>query len=331
MSVCAISKLKKVGLALGAAPYGTFTANTAAFTRGLIVSSFECNPVQDVQPIEEVRGTLGISRVTKGIITYAPKLSFPLDAGDGYGAHVGDFLASVYGQDTGSVDGAFFKHKFTLKESCDVPWFNIVSDKDAVTKQVVGFVPGSVKFTIGAKETQIPVDVEGIAQKEMDGYGTTSLAYSDEPIMSGTMITELDFGGASATNIESIEVTVMREQEAMNFLTQSSRSIGSVVSGKSFSINFTANGLVFDDETERNKFINVTNTNLTMTLTDSIGNYVKFYFPQLNYQTFDGPSLTAGDLLRVAFTGLVTGTASAHYIEIRNKYGYNYGTGAAIV
>ena len=320
-----ISRLCNVGIKLGGTSYG---ALPTSYSRGLLVKSFDANPGSEVAPVPEVRGKLATMRVTIPPVSYAPKLNFALDVGDPLSAGIGDFLASVYGKETGTKDGSNYKHKFQLKNTGQPPWLNIWSDKDAVPKQVVGFRVGSLKMVIDAKQGLIPVDVTGMAKDESN-LASQSLAFSDEALLTPHMATILKLGGASVETFESIELTLIREQEGLNFV-GSSRTIGDAVSGKSFAFEIVLNGLNFADETERAKFKAVGTSSFELKLIDPAGNYLHCVAPQINYKSFEGPGINDADLLRLSIAAFVTGDEANHYIELQNLYTRTYDTDTLI-
>lgn len=325
-----ISRLKKVGLALGSSTYGTVSSS---FTRGLLVKDFSCSPAQDIKAIPELRGTLDTVRVTKGPITYSAKTSFALDVADATSAGIGDFLGSIYGTDTGTlVAGSpnLYKHKFSLAQTGNPSWLNIWTDKDATSKQYTGFMPASLKVNFSAKEATISCEADGILQTESTLASDQSLIFSDEPLLTPQGITVLKLGGSSVTTFESIDINLKREQEPIQFL-GSSRVIGELVSGKAFSIELSLNGLKFANETERAKFLAVGATSFELKVLDANSNYLHFVFPEIYYTTFEGPELNDTDVLRISMAAIVTGDSDNHYIELQNTYSKGYDDGIVIV
>lgn len=321
-----ISKLKQVGVALGSGAYGTASGS---FTRGLLVSNLSSNPGQTVEPVPEVRGTLETIRTTKGPIERPLSLAFPLDVGDASSGSVGDFLGSVYGSETPTnVGGGLYKHKFLLGNTGNPSWLNLWTDKDKTSRQIRGFMPGSVKFTVNAAEGQIPVEVEGLAQTEGD-LGAQTLAFADEPIIVPSEATVMKIGGSTVNEVESAEITVMREQEGIMVI-KNQRFINELVSGKNFAIALLINGINFTDETERAKFIASNTSSFELKLVDGNSNYIHFQFPETYYQTFEGPDISGEDVLRISAAMIVTGDDANHFIELQNEYNKRYDTGATI-
>ncbi|MEO0205870.1 MAG: phage tail tube protein, partial [candidate division WOR-3 bacterium] len=239
---------------------------------------------------------------------------------------IGDFLASIYGDETGSIpESGKYLHVFSLLESAFPPWFNLWSDKDAVSKQVVGFRCGSLKFTIDGKEGQIPVEVEGISKSESN-LSSQTLTFSDKQIVIPSNATTVKLGG-STVDLESIEITIEREQEGINTV-GTSRDISTLISGKTFKISFALSGLAFSNETERTKFKNVGSSSLELKIEDDAGWYLHFDFPEIYYTAFEGPSISDTDVLRVSLNGMVTG--EDHSISLLNDYQYKYTDGTLI-
>lgn len=320
-------KLQAVALALNSSTIGSLTT---AFTRALLVSEFIANQEQKVEPVPEVRGSLAVRRVTKGIVDYKPKMKFALDSGDADSAGIGDFLASLIGTEAGSnLTGGFYGHKFTLKESVEPTMFNLYSTKDSVNKQYVGFRAGSLKLSMKASDAVITCEVDGIAKDESDLTAAQTLAYCDEELLTPHMATVFTLGGATIDSVESLDITIKREQEGIHTI-GSTRTIGALASGKQFSIEIAMNGLTFADDTERAKFKAVTSSSFVLKLQDAAGNFIHFYFPAINYTTWDGPSITESDLMRTNAVAIVTGDPANWYIDLKNKYGSRYDTGAAI-
>lgn len=323
MGACA-SKLKKVGVALGSGTYGDASL---AFTRGLLVSDFDANPSQSVEPVGEVRGTLNTIRTTKGPIEHKAKLSFPLDAGDATSASIGDFLASILGAEAGSIVSAKYKHRFTSNDDCEPAWFNIWSDKDATPKQYCGFRASNLKLTFDSKEGVVPCEVEGQFKNESN-LAAQSLVFSAAPLMVPSMIGTLTLGGSAIADLESVEFNIARGMEGINTL-GTSRYINRLNSGKSLLLTLAMNGIAFTTETERAKFLANTSSSFGLKLTDGSSYYLELTFPEMYFQTFEGPSLKGEDVLRVSLAAIVTG--SAWTIDLYNLYPNLYTTGVAIV
>jgi hypothetical protein len=324
-----ISRLKKVGVALGTSTYGT---PTVSFTRGLAVKDFSSDPSQDVKAIPELRATLETRRTSKGPIDHTAKLSFALDVSDLTSAGVGDFLGSIYGKDTGTVVVGVptkYKHKLQLKHTGNPSWLNFWSNKDAVRKQVTGFMPANVKFSINAKEGSIPVEVDGILKDESALDSDQSLVFSDEPLLTAHNASVVKLGGADVTSFETTEIMLKRSQEGLNYI-GTSRKIGELVSGKDFEIALTMGSILFANETERAKFLANTNSSFELKLLDANSNYIHFLFPEIIYSAFEGPALNDTDVLRLNMNALVTGDSANHFIEILNEYNKTYDTGATI-
>jgi hypothetical protein len=322
-----VSKLKKVGVALGT---GTFPAAAASFTRGLYVESFDCSPAQDVKPVGDIRGTLATIRTTRGVIDFKAKLEMPLDCGDGYGAHIGDFLGSLLGNDTGSiVTAGTYKHRLSLNDTAEPSWLNLWTDKDPVVKQYYGFRPGSCKISLAAKDGQIKVSVDGALVATIDGYASQTLTYTNEQILTAHDATVVTLGGASVTSFEKIDIEIKRGQEPQHFV-GSTRNIGALRSGKDFEIILSAESVVFADETELDKFKANTAAAFEIKLVSPSGAYIDFVFGTMQYQKFDGPALKGSDILTQSLAALVTGLSTTFYVDIQNGYGNRYDTGAMI-
>jgi hypothetical protein len=323
-----VSRLHKVGLALGT---GTFPAAASTFTRGLFVESFDCSPAQDVKPIEDLNGSLIKQRVSRGVIDYKAKLEMALDCGDGYGAHIGDFLASLLGQDTGSIIGAgVYKHHLTVKDTAEPSWLNLWTDKDPVVKQYYGFRPGSCKISLVAKDGQIKVAVDGVLVATIDGYGSQSLTYTNEQVLTAHDATVVTLGGATVTSFEQIDIEIKRGQEAQHFI-GNSRNIGALRSGKDMEVNISFQSVVFADEAEKNKFLANTSGSFEIKLVSPSAAFIDFVFGTMYYTKFDGPALKGSDILTQSGAAIEAGLESALYIDIQNGFSYRYDTGATIV
>lgn len=322
-----VSRLKKVGVALGT---GTFPAAAATFTRGLYVESFDCDPAQEVKPVGDIRGTLATIRTTRGVIDFKAKLEMPLDCGDGYGAHIGDFLGSLLGTDTPTnVGGGVYKHRLTLNDTAEPSWLNLWTDKDPVTKQYYGFRPGSAKISLAAKDGQIKVSLDGVLVGTIDGYGSQTLTYTNEQVLTAHDATTVTLAGAAVTSFEKIDIEIKRGQEPQHFI-GSSRNIGALRSGKDFEITLAAESVVFANETEKNNFIANTSAAFELKIVSPSGAYIDFNFGTMQYQKFDGPALKGTDILTQSLAAIVTGLSTTFYVDIQNGYGYRYDTGAVI-
>lgn len=321
-----LSRLSSIGINIGGASIG---ALSASFTRGLAVSSFGVTPKQDVKPVPQVRGDLSTMRVTKGVISYEPALSFPLDTGDADSASIGDFLASVFGLETPTaVGGGIYKHKFTVKNTGTPPWLNLYSNKDAVAKQIVGFMVGQVKISIKANDPVINVEVSGIAKDESDLTGAQTLAFCDSGIITPQMATALTFGGAACT-FEEITLTFTRSQESKKYI-DNTRTVNDIISGKDFTWTIEATGINFANETERAKFKARTSSAFRLTLTDDASNYIDFNASEIYYTSWDDASINDTDVLTIGIAALATGALTGVWVELQNAYAKRYDTGADI-
>jgi hypothetical protein len=141
------------------------------------------------------------------------------------------------------------------------------------------------------------------------------------------MTSVLTLGGSAIADLESVEVNLVREQEAIHTL-GNSRSINRLISGKRFLITLTLGGIAFASETERAKFLADTTSAFEMKILDGSGNYVDFVFPEIVYQTYEGPDIKGEDIERLNIVAIVRGTG--HHIDIVNAYSSNYATGVAI-
>jgi len=321
-----LSQLKKVGINLGGT---TFGALSTSFTRGLLATSFSVTPKQTVERVPEIRGDLSTLRVTKGILSYEPSLTFPLDTGDADSAGLGDFLASLFGTETGATAGAgLYTHTFTVNNTGAPPALNLYSNKDAVAKQIVGFRVGQVKITIKATEPVIQVEVSGIAKDESDLAETQTLAYCNSAIITPQMASALTLGGA-ACNFEDITITITREQESKKYI-DNTRVINDLVSGKTFQVTIEATGVNFANETERAKFKTGTSSSFVLTLTDDVSNYITFNFSEIYYQSWEDPTLNDSNVLTIGLAALATGALTGVWVTIKNAYAKRYDTGADI-
>lgn len=322
-----ISALQQCGVALGVAPYSTAATS---FTRGLIVSSYTANPAtQSVERVPEVRGTLGIPRVTKGPLDYEVSLGFPLDVSTNNAAGLGDFLAALMGTDTGTVAGGVYTHKFTVSESSQPPYLNLYSTKDYVAKQIQGFRPTQIKFSFKSGDGFIPVEVSGKAQTESDLAAAQTLTFPAAPLIVPSNVTAFSVGGVAVTNFDTLDITLKNEQEAFRPLS-SSRNANEIYR-KAWSVEIAMSGLNFPSETQRTAYRDVTPSAFLFTLTDSGGKTLSFVFPETYIPAFEGPNVGDQDLQHINMTMMATGTLANQYVELKNTFTKNYSTGASIV
>lgn len=322
-----ISALQQAGVALGAAPYGTAATS---FARGLIVSSFTSNPAaQSVERVPEVRGTLGINRVTKGPLDYEVSLGFPLDVSTNNAAGLGDFLAALMGTDTGTVAAGVYTHKFTVSESSTPAYLNLYSTKDYVAKQVQGFRPTQIKVSLKSGDGFVPVEVSGKAQTESDLAAAQTLTFPAAPLIVPSNVTAMSVGGLAVTNFDTCDITLKNEQEAFRPLS-SSRNVGEVYR-KAWSVEIALSGLNFASETQRTAYKDVTSSAFLLTLTDSGAKTITFAFPETYITAFEGPNVSDQDMLKINMTMMATGTLANQYVELKNTYTKRYDTGASIV
>jgi hypothetical protein len=261
-----------------------------------------------------------------------------LDCGDTYNCSIGDILAGVLGSENGtSLGGGLYKHKFVLADQVENPAFNMITDKDPVAKQYIGFRPSSLKIALVAKDGEVKVAVEGILKTTQDGYGTsfsncaaTTTVY-EQPLTAHDTTT-LILGGSSAglTEATKMDIEIKNEIEPQHFIGDD-RTIGALRS-KAFETNVTYESVVFSDETEKTKFFANTTGAFRIQLDSAVttGAYINFVFGNLMYTKFDGPSLKDTDILTVSGAATVQGASSTSYVELVNTYPNNYCTGVAI-
>jgi len=325
MSAGCVSTLKKVGVNLGSGDYGDVSSN---FTRGLLVSAFSSNIEQSVEKVSAISGKFGAPRVSKGGLNYNPSLTFPLDLGDNESAGIGDFLACIFGAEVGVAVSSNFLHTFSPENSCTAPWLNLWSDKDIKSKQVTGFKPNSIKITLNSGEGSIQCEVSGIAKSESDLIADQTLVFSTVEMLTPDMTTLLQLGGASATNIDNVEITLTNEIEGFRPLGVS-RDISKAFK-KNIGIEISVSGLAFEDEIERDKWKNVTDTSFALTITDPDTNYLAITLAEAHWNSNEGADINEEDLLKMSGTIFATGDESGWIVALKNKYSKSYVDGSAI-
>lgn len=307
-----ISRLQKVGVALGTSSYGTAAAS---FTRGLLVSSLSVQPKGDPQRVAEVRGDLSTRRVTIPVIDFDATLKFLLDTGDANSAGIGDFLANVLGTDTKTGSNPYV-HTFTRLDSATPSWHNIYSDKDAVNKQYTGFRVSSVKFSIKGDAEQIDVEVAGVVKDESVLADAQTLSFSSAPLIPPSQASTFTIADGAVTNFDQVDITIFREIQRFHPISNSRRI--SAGYSKTFGIDIAMQGLQFAAETERNKFLAVSSSSLNLILTDSASNYLRFNFPEMFYSSWPNESdINDTDLLRFSCAAIVT-DGSAPQVILQN-------------
>jgi hypothetical protein len=307
-----ISRLKKVGLALGSTTYGTASGS---FTRGLLVSSFNIKAKADPERVPEIRGDLSTRRVTKPVQDYDASLKFPLDLGDNASANIGDFLANILGTDTISGSSPY-THTFTRLDSATPSWHNLYSDKDITAKQYTGFRCNSLKFSIKGDASEIEVEAAGIVKDESALAGAQSLVFSGSPLLLPSQASTFQVGGSTVENFDQIDITIFRNFQRFHPV-GNSRVISKAL-GKDFGIDVAMQGLQFASETERDKFKAVTSSAFNLIFTDANNMYLRFNFPEIFYSSWpDESDLNDTDLLRFSCGAIVT-DGSAPSIVLQN-------------
>jgi len=322
-----VSVLQQVGVALGASTYGTAAVS---FTRGLLATNFTANPAsQTVERVPEVKGTYGINRVTKGPLDYDVSLGFPLDVSVNAAGGIGDFLAALMGTDTGSVNTGVYTHAFTVQESSLPCWLNLYSTKDYVPKQITGFRPSSIKFSIKSSDNFIPVEISGIAKDESDLVAAQTLTMASAQLIVPSNVTTFTVGGSTVTNFESVDITLTNEIERFRPLS-SDRTILNAYR-KMWSVEIALSGLNFASSTQRSAYKDVTSSAFSLTLTDSGAKTLAFAFPECYIKSFEGPNVANTDLQKINMSLMATGTLANQTVTLKNTYANRYDTGAAIV
>jgi hypothetical protein len=299
-------KLSKLGIELGSGTYGD---PSAAFTHGLLVSEFKCNPKIDVKPAAVVDGTMQVRKVTRPPIKMDFGMKFPLDLGDNASANIGQLLAGILGDDAISGSGPYL-HTLTRLDSSTPPWFNFWSDKDVDDKQYKGARFGQVKFNLKGGDGQIDVEASGIVKEDAELAGPQALVFSGSPLVVPSQASTLTLGGAPVTNFDGLSIAFTRELEGFHPV-GNSRYAGKILAKGPLLIELTAEGLDFAAETERDKFIAGTSSAFNLILTDSLANYLRFNFPEIYHTAWEGPDISEGDLKRVSMAGLVTANTYA--------------------
>ena len=296
-----VSRLQKVGVALGASTYGTAAAS---FTRGLLCSAFNITPKADPQRVSEVRGAMSTIRLTKPVIDYDASLKFPLDTGDSTSAGLGDFLASVMGVDTKTGSNPYV-HTFTRLDSATPSWLNLYSDKDADNKQYTGFYANSVKLSITGDAEQIDVEVAGIVKDVSELADAQSIVFSAAPLIVPSGASTFTIAGGAVTNFDQVDITIFRDIQRFHPIGNS--RVISAAYAKNYGIDVAMQGLQFAAETERDKFIAMTSSAMNLILTDSASNYLRFNFPEMFYSSWpDESNINDTDLLRFSCGAIVT-------------------------
>jgi hypothetical protein len=283
------------------------------------VSAFSCNPKIPTAPVPEVRGTFNTLRVQKKVAKdFDCAMTFPLDCGDNAGGDVGALLHAILGTDTISGSGPY-AHRFTLLDDSQPPYLNLYSDKDVTNpKQYTGFRPQSLDFKLKAGDGLINVDAKGIVVDEAI-IASQTLVFSGSPVVSPQEAVLSNTDGAILW--EEMSITLTRDVERRRVI-GASRLVRDTPS-KGFGIKFTGKGLQFANETIRNRFMTSAADLLTLTLTDSNSNYLKFNFPEMYFDDFTGPDIKDKTLLDVSMGGFITN--STYYVELQNARSTGYG------
>ncbi len=306
-----VSRLQKVGLALGASTFGTASG---AFTRGLLVSEFNVTPSGGAGRVAEVRGTLATNRISIPPLDYDVSMKMPLDLGDASSANIGDILLNIMGTDTVAGSNPY-THTFTREDSATPDWHNLYSDKNAVNKEYRGFRANSVKFSIKGDASQIDVDVAGLLMTADDLAGTQSLTFSGSPLVLPSQASTFTIGGSAVANFDSVEITIFREYQRFHPI-GNSRVITNAY-GKTYGIDVALQGLDFANETERAKFLAATSSSLNLILTDANSMYLRFNLPEVYYSSWEDPAIADTDLLRVS-AGMIVTDGSAPSVILQN-------------
>lgn len=311
-----VSKLQKVGIAVGSSTFGTAAAS---FTRGLLVSDFQCNPSAKVEGVKEVRGDLSTRRVTVPPIDYDATLKFPLDVGDNTSGDIGHFLMTMFGID--NLGGSNpYTHTFQRHDSSTPAWLNLYSDKNAVNKQYQGFRGNSLKFSLKSGSGQIDVEAGGIVQTLSDLVAAQTLAFSGSPLLLPSQATTLQIASGDVVNFDQIDITIKSDLERFRPI-GTSRTILNAYR-KDFSIEIGLQGLDFSDDTERAKFLAGNTSAFKLLLTDSNNNYLLFNFPEVHYTSWEDPSIAGTDLLKMSAAMLVT--SNAYSVILQNARASSY-------
>ena len=294
-----IGELQQIGIALESV-WGT---SPGTFTKGIAVNSFTVNPAITSERVPEMDGSLIRARSSAGQIDFEVSFTFWLDPGDTTGASLGQFLASLFGDDavTGATDP--FTHTFKSQNNAEPPSFSIYRKTGTLTKVYTGFRAGSVKFTINAADARIGIEVTGRVKSEAT-IASQTLTFSDETLLVPSQAA-LSIDGSSDINFESIEVTFSRTLEGIHTVS-ASRNISFLSSGDML-VDIALNGIEPGDQVLRNKFLALHDASserfdIDLNIIRSASRKIEIDIPKSVFATFEGPDVTEG-LNRISATG----------------------------
>ena len=281
----------------------------------------EFNPDIPNESIEEMVGQREVKRTYVKSTVLNPSLGLDVDPESGLGVILRTFFGTV--ADAVAIGTLAYKHTFTMRASADSDsMFARYTQFGTVMKNYVGLVPSKLSFDY-PKDDNVTLDASFVGMDERTGTNTTGTHNTLTPFLStGDLAVHLD--GTISNEITNIKVNIENGAKGQftlgTFQTISKVAYGKVMVDGSFDI-------FFNDENERNKFINKTALPIKILSTGAtISGTGKYEFnvimPKAEYTAFpigETEGIVGASVTFKAFYGANATGTGAVIIELQNS------------
>ena len=233
---------------------------------------------------ENLRGIAEIYPPIAGTLDGAAPIKIDVDPD-----HFGEILNSLLGHDTVTNLSPAYVHTFDrLTSGIQFPSYSLFLDRGMNKKVYNLSVCKSLQLTQSV-DGKLSAQTQWIFQQEASSSATFTPAWS-QPNPFSFYQNALALGGSSNYDIKTWSITIDNQAKALRKLT-GKQYIADVICADKFKVNGTFT-IIFEDETERAKFLANTSSSLTITITGSIipttaTNYsLTITIPEIHYTAF---------------------------------------------
>ena len=216
-------------------------------------------------PFEDVPGVWqrrGIQKTYQKSKVLTPALKFDVEPENGLGC----ILKSAFGTVNSVQYGTFvaYKHTYQILEQTTLPslWTRIPQIGTTTTKDYVGLNVSKLTINFG-KDENVKADVSFIGKDELTGTATTG-TYSGLAPLSSFGELDIKIDGTSNTDIANGVVNI--DNQLTSHIVAGTNKTISKISANRISVDGNFD-LYFQNQTERNKFINKNSSTLQFLLT----------------------------------------------------------------
>lgn len=242
-----------------------------------------------VIPLENVKQVVGLRELTKTYqkpIQVDGNVGFDIEPQNGMGLFLKTGFGTINtGTNSGAAGGTAYRHTFFLNQAAEIPQtlFARVPQIGTNTKDYVGLFPNKISFNF-PKTENVSCAVDFLGADELIGTYQQGTFGTFAPMNTfGNLAVKID--GTSNGDITNLKCDIDFGGKKISTI-GTNDTISKIVAG-----NLVVEGsfdIYFQDETERNKWINKTSSSLEIDLTGAVvvgtaKNELNLYLPKVEY------------------------------------------------